>query len=121
MTRFGIMFCRHNLPEPLFGLLAGGNGLITLLFGLLPCYTILVQLTLDRLPLILGPPENLLVGDLLMGDLGFECLDRRLRLFKLPFSLFPCCDLFPESLTRSFELIGTDKAATVGTCCLRQG
>jgi hypothetical protein len=56
--------------KPTLGLLALRNGRIAPLLGSLPGSVLLLQLAFDLLPLILGPPDSLLVGDPVMRQLG---------------------------------------------------
>ena len=103
----------QSLPQPLLGLLAGCNGVIALLLGLLPAVPLGGQFVLhpleslfDNLLLAVRPLDRLIPGEPLMGQFGLEVVDRRLGLLEQMFRMLSCRDLLPQSLPRCVELVG---------------
>jgi hypothetical protein len=83
-------------PQPLLGFLAGRNGVIALLLGLLPTVSLNLQFVprpleglFHKLPLAVRTQDRLAPGKPLVGQFCLEVMDRRLSLVEEMF-----CTLF---------------------------
>ena len=110
---FRRLLALHRVTQPLLGLLAGCNGVIALLLGLLPAVPLDRQFVLhplerlfDNLHLAFHTTDRLPVRDALMGQLGLEVVGRRLSLLEKVFRALSGLDLLPQSLPRCVELVG---------------
>ena len=108
----GILGGQH-LPHPLLSLLAGCNGVIALLLGLLPAIPLggqflphALESLFDNLLLAVHALNRLIPGEPLMGQFGLEVVDRRLGLLEQMLCMLSCRDLLPQSLPCRFERIG---------------
>ena len=93
---FWAFWGREHLPQPLLGFLAGRNGVIALLLGLLPTVSLNLQFVprpleglFDKLPLAVRTQDRLAPGKPLVGQFCLEVMDRRLSLVEEMF-----CTLF---------------------------
>jgi hypothetical protein len=87
---------REHLPQPLLGFLAGRNGVIALLLGLLPTVSLNLQFVprpleglFHKLPLAVRTQDRLAPGKPFVGQFCLEVMDRRLSLVEEMF-----CTLF---------------------------
>jgi hypothetical protein len=110
---FRRLLALDGVTRPLLGLLAGCNGVIALLLGLLPAAPLGRQFVLhplerlfDSLHLAFHPTDRFLVRDALVGQLGLEVSDGRLSLLEEVFRLLSGLDVLSQSLPRCVELVG---------------
>jgi hypothetical protein len=136
----------HHLSQPVLGLLAGNNGLIALLLGLLPMVPLDRQFVLHSLENLFCRPllsaqtlSRLLLGDPFVCQLGLEVVHRHLGFLEEMFRVLACGDLLSQRLTRCVELVGAgtvflipvdhqnrafaipDEAPTLWMGCARRG